>query len=188
MLTAFAIPSHTSALDFIRTFGGMTPLARPGPDGWDILAKDPLDAFYHDLAPADADHWHRRLRRQSSATRTSAEGVHAGWKDGDMPVWFVVTTQDRCIPSAFQERMVDMMDAEIVAQKPVVRRLMNSGHSPMLSRPKETASVIEQAVKAMVGGKPVLIPDGLEDTHTRILNTHGLLLMGNPRIVGQLLR
>ncbi|KAK8018358.1 hypothetical protein PG991_007548 [Apiospora marii] len=153
MLAAFAIPSHTSALDFIRAFGGMTPVARPGPDGWDVLVKDPLDAFYHDLAPEDADMWHRRLLRQSSATRTSAEGVYAGWKDDDeVPVWFVVTTQDRCIPSAFQERTVDMMNAERVAQKPVVRRLMDTGHSPMLSQPEETAGVIQEAVDTMVGG------------------------------------
>ncbi|KAK8131298.1 hypothetical protein PG984_007736 [Apiospora sp. TS-2023a] len=141
MISAFAIPSNNSALDFIRTFGGMTPMARPGSDGWDVLVKDPLDAFYHDLAPEDVD-----------------LGVYAGWKDDDVPVWFVVTTQDRCIPSAFQERMVDMMDAERMAQKPVVRRVVASGHSPMLSQPEETASVIEEAVEAMVVGKPSIDP------------------------------
>ncbi|KAK8053121.1 alpha/beta-hydrolase [Apiospora saccharicola] len=154
MLSAFAIPSNTSALDFIRAFGGMTPMARPGPEGWDVLVKDPLDAFYHDLAPEDADLWHSRLQRQSSTTRTSAEGVYAGWKDDDVPVWFVVTRQDRCIPSVFQERMIDMMDAEGMAKKPVVRRVVDSGHSPMLSQPEVTASVIEEAVEAMVAGKP----------------------------------
>lgn len=159
MLAAFAIPSHTSALDFLRTFGGMTPMARPGPDGWDVLVRDPLDAFYHDLAPDDADLWHSRLLRQSSATRTSAEGVYAGWKDnGDVPVWFVVTSRDRCMPSAFQQRMVDMMDAERVPQRPVVRRVVDSGHSPMLNQPEETASVIQEAIEAMLDGNPRVDP------------------------------
>ncbi|KAK8085635.1 hypothetical protein PG997_006906 [Apiospora hydei] len=130
----------------------MKPMARPGPDGWDVLTKDPLDIFYHDLPPEDAEWWNSRLLRHSSATRSTAEGVYAGWKDGDVPVWFIVTTRDHCIPPDFQARMVDMMDAERKeASSPAVhRRTMDSGHSPMLSQPEQTAHILEEAAEAML--------------------------------------
>lgn len=125
---------------------GLPGAVAPGATGW----KDPpaaaraAELFYGDLAPDDAARWARRLLRTSAYLDGSADGVSGGF--ADVPAaWYVVCGRDRAVPPAEQEEFA----AVVREANPdtTVRRLDGSGHSPMLSRPRELAGIIAEAVE-----------------------------------------
>ena len=61
----------------------------------------------------------------------------------------MICEQDRAIPAAFQEAMVNAAK-EKGAHVDVVR--MDSGHSPFLSKPKETVAWIREVADEKVWG------------------------------------
>src|SRR5579859_2728751 len=67
----------------------------------------------------------------------------AAWRG--KPCCYVVTSEDRMISPALQRRLAARMNASV--------SILNAGHTPFLSRPKETANAILAAV-AFVRGKP----------------------------------
>ena len=141
---AFTIPSNTGMREFVVKGGGMTPIAVAGPDGWDVFIRDPASALYQDLDPDDAKQWVSRLMKHSCHTRDTREGVYSGWKD--VPLWYILCTDDQTVPPAFQEMMIEMVRKENPTGATV--RDLKSGHSPMLSMPKETADIFVEAAEA----------------------------------------
>jgi hypothetical protein len=143
-MCALTIPSNTSLLQFLG--GGRSsidPIAVAGPDGWDVIVKDVVDVMYNDMEPEDARHWAGRLVKHSSATRASSQGVYAGWKD--VPVWYIFCTKDQAAPIAAQEKMINLIREN---NPSLTVRNLDASHSPMLSRPAETADIIDEAATA----------------------------------------
>lgn len=103
--------------------------------------------FYHDLAPADAAAWTEKLRPHS--LRSLAEGgehVYEGWRD--VPMWYLITREDRGLPLDVQRWLAGMVRAK---GADVTVREVDSGHSPMLSRPEEVVEFLVEAARALAG-------------------------------------
>ncbi|KAJ8114996.1 hypothetical protein OPT61_g3256 [Boeremia exigua] len=100
-----------------------------------LIAKDPK-AFYSDLPESEQAYWFSQLQAHSRATCiTPLTG--ASWKT--IPSSYLLCEQDNAIPAAFQEIMANAA-REKGAHVDIVR--LDCGHSPFLSKPKETLSWI----------------------------------------------
>lgn len=138
-LCAFMPPSKTSQYDVLRpVIDSGACFHYAGPDGWEHIKTnaDPNDLFYNDLSPAVADRWKGRLLKQSTGCFTDRENVYAGWMD--VPVSYIVATQDHAIPVQFQEALIE---AAKKAGASITPKLLESGHSPFLSRVDETVDL-----------------------------------------------
>lgn len=102
-----------------------------------INAKDP-DIFYNDLPKDEQAYWYQQIQTHSFAT-LQAPTTGASWKT--IPSSYLLCENDRAIPPQAQEAMIDAAKEE-GANVEVVR--LDSGHSPFLSRPKETVAWIRR--------------------------------------------
>ncbi|TVY21603.1 hypothetical protein LARI1_G000131 [Lachnellula arida] len=135
-----------TGLSFMEGLGG------PPPPIWEMnqqtgfvdLVADSRQLFYHDLPVEEGDYWVTRLTQQSmKALVEGGESVYSGWKD--TPVWYLATIQDQALPFEAQKFFVQSAKE---AGGDVTLREIDSSHSPMLSKPKETVGFILEAVKA----------------------------------------
>lgn len=145
------MPSGTSILDAL---GGSPPPFWRIADGFAEFADgigpaELRDLFYHDLPVDEGEAWVRMLTKQS--VKTMAEGgehVYAGWRD--VPCGFLATTEDKSHPIAMQRLAVQMArdaGAEVMVEE------VASSHSPMLSRPQQTADFLLRAAVSFAGNK-----------------------------------
>jgi pimeloyl-ACP methyl ester carboxylesterase len=114
--------------------------------GFAEITGDVREVFYADLPKAEGKEWVQKLTDQSLKTLTEGgECGYPGWRD--VPVWYVVTTQDKGLPAEVQKMFIQMAKD---GGGDVTSREVDSSHSPMLSRPDETAAIVAEAVKAFV--------------------------------------
>lgn len=132
-----------TGVGFIDGFGGKPPPSwRLDPSGFAVIVDAPRELFYHDLSKEEGDYWVTKLKRQ--ALRVMVEGgehAYAGWLD--VPVQVLATTEDKAFPIQAQRMLVQ--GAKDAGADITVREIMSS-HSPMLSKPQETANFILEAV------------------------------------------
>lgn len=107
-----------------------------------VLTVDPRELFYNDLSEEEGAVWVGRLRQQSTRAFYGGEHAYAGWKD--VPTWYLITTNDNTFPTEVQRRFGTQAQAE----GNVTVREIASSHSPMLSRPREVADFIKEAVSS----------------------------------------
>jgi pimeloyl-ACP methyl ester carboxylesterase len=104
--------------------------------GFLYLARDAVPRFLaQDLPSAD----NRILAAAQKPIRTSAlldRVTAAAWHT--RPSWYVVADEDRMISPALQRRTAKRINADVL--------VLQSGHLPFLSKPRETADVILAAV------------------------------------------
>ncbi|OCL10649.1 alpha/beta-hydrolase [Glonium stellatum] len=146
MLASGFIPTGVSFLD---GFGGKPPPSWKADvqSGFATIAVDPRDLFYHDLPTEEGNYWVSKLEKQSlKALAEGGEHAYAGWMD--VPVWYLATTEDKALPIQAQRMFVQIAKD---AGADVTLREVESSHSPMLSKPKETADFILEAVTSFVG-------------------------------------
>jgi Alpha/beta hydrolase family len=86
-----------------------------------------IDALYHDADPIDAAAAFARLRPQAAKPQVEPTPLHA-WPD--IPTEYIVCAQDRMVDPDYQRR------------QPFPQRTLASGHSQMISRPSELASLL----------------------------------------------
>ncbi|TAQ90333.1 hypothetical protein B7494_g1354 [Chlorociboria aeruginascens] len=114
--------------------------------GFAVLTVDPRELFYHDLPVEEGNYWVGKLEQHSlKSLREGGELSYSGWLD--VPVWFLVTTDDKSYPLEFQRMVVQ--SAKDAGGNITVREV-ESSHSPMLSKPKETVDFITEAVASLV--------------------------------------
>lgn len=145
MASGFTIAGVT----FLAGLGGNPPPTwKLDPEsGFAVIVAEPRELFYHDLSVEEGNYWVGRLEKQSlKAFTEGGEHTYAGWMD--VPVWFLATTEDRAFPIQAQ-RMFSQMAKD--GGGDVTLREIESSHSPMLSRPKETADFILEAAASFVG-------------------------------------
>jgi pimeloyl-ACP methyl ester carboxylesterase len=115
------------------------PLLIADSAGFVTLPEDAvLSDFAQDLSPAKA----RVIAATQGPLRGSAldETVtHAAWHDH--PTWYVVADQDRMIDPALEAQFAATMGAKTTH--------LDTSHLPFLSRPRQTAAVILDAVQAV---------------------------------------
>ncbi|ETN43020.1 uncharacterized protein HMPREF1541_02178 [Cyphellophora europaea CBS 101466] len=130
----------TIGKSFNDAFEGKPPPIWEIKNGLVELTIDPRELFYHDVD--DADQWVAKLDKQSAEAFDGGEHVYPGWKE--VPAWYLATIEDRALP--FQAQMMFVRQAQ--AEGDVTIREIAASHSPMLSKPKETADFIQEAVRA----------------------------------------
>jgi pimeloyl-ACP methyl ester carboxylesterase len=142
MATGFG-PSGTT---FLEALGGVPPPAWKlnYETGFADLVVDAREGLYHDLPEEEGDLWVSRLLKQSlKALTEGSEYTYAGWMD--VPAWYLGTTDDKALPFQAQQYFLQVAKD---AGADVTAREIDSSHSPMLSKPKETADFIMEAAAA----------------------------------------
>jgi len=145
MATGFA----TTGLSFIDHIGGKPPpfWIADRENGFAVIVADVRELFYHDLPEEEGNLWASRLEKQAlKVLLEGGEHVYSGWKD--VPVWYLMTTDDKTYPIEAQKYVVQLARD---GGGDVTMREVESSHSPMLSKPKETVEFILEAVAALEG-------------------------------------
>ncbi|KAK1240380.1 hypothetical protein MKX07_004408 [Trichoderma sp. CBMAI-0711] len=135
-------------LGFLEGLGAPPPFWKADTEtGFATLLVDTRELFYHDLPEEEGKYWQSRLLPQAlkPLTDKGKDLVYAGWKD--VPTRYLITTDDRTFPIEVQLAIAQGakdQGADIVVEE------IKSSHSPMLSKPKETADFIERATESFV--------------------------------------
>ncbi|KAJ5683231.1 hypothetical protein N7462_006396 [Penicillium macrosclerotiorum] len=115
--------------------------------GYAELVTPPRELFYHDLPEEEAAYWVSQLVTQSlKALFEGGEYTYAGWQD--VPSWYIGTVEDRGLP-VLAQRMSVGLAREMGGI--VEHRELQTSHSPFLSQPEATVSIIWDAVRAFTG-------------------------------------
>jgi pimeloyl-ACP methyl ester carboxylesterase len=133
---------------FMEPFGGQPPpfWKKDTESGFATLVGDPRPIFYHDLPIEEGEIWVKRLEKQSlKALFEGGEHVYAGWKD--VPVFTIITTDDRSFPTEFQHMLAQ--GAKDAGGEVTITEIASS-HSLMLSKPNEVVEIMVEAAKAFV--------------------------------------
>jgi pimeloyl-ACP methyl ester carboxylesterase len=105
----------------------------------DTIAVDrPVERFYGDVPPGDAE-WAENQLRPSSYTSVIESLTAAAWRN--IPSTYVICEHDLALPPAAQEQM---------ARRAADIRRLPCSHSPMLSRPSELTQLITDVAGAAV--------------------------------------
>ncbi|CAM1502350.1 Fc.00g043340.m01.CDS01 [Cosmosporella sp. VM-42] len=114
--------------------------------GFCDITVEPRELFYHDLPEDEGKYWVGRLLKQSlKALETDREHGYAGWKE--VPVVYLATKEDKALPYQAQLMFVQMAKDD---GADVTLRELETSHSPMLSKPQETADIVAEAVAAFL--------------------------------------
>lgn len=145
-LAMMATGFNHAGLSFIDSVGGKPPpfWRADTENGFAELVGDPTPLFYHDLPEEEGMAWAAKLQPQSlKSLFEGAEHGYAGWKD--VPVWYLITVEDRGLPVEAQRWMA----SDATEQGADVKsREIKSGHSPMLSKSEETTAFLVEAASA----------------------------------------
>ncbi|KAM0327671.1 hypothetical protein ACHAQA_005964 [Verticillium albo-atrum] len=135
-----------SGQSFLGAMGGTPPpqWKADTEGGWAVITVDARDMLYHDLPVEEGEQWVSKLTKQSlKALTEGGERAYAGWKD--VPVWYLVTADDHALSVGLQREMVEVAKGQGTV---ITVNEIDSGHSPMLSRPEETVEFILEAAGA----------------------------------------
>jgi len=134
---------------FLDRTGGQPPPFWKIESGFAVLTADVRELFFHDLPEEEGHHWVSKLGGQSIKSLVEGgEHVYASWKE--VPCWFLATQDDKALPIEAQRMFVQMAKDE---GGDVTIREVQSSHSPMLSKPQETADFIVEAVDYFINHK-----------------------------------
>lgn len=137
-----------SGCSFMEAMGGGGPppsFVLDTEKGFATLVVDPRELFYHDLPEAEGQEWVSKLKPHSLRTLThGGEHAYEGWRD--VPVWYLCATADRALDPEAQKMLIQLAQNE---GADLTVREIDSSHSPMLSKPRETVEFIVEAVAAM---------------------------------------
>jgi pimeloyl-ACP methyl ester carboxylesterase len=137
-----------TGMSFIDGAGGKPPPSWKADteSGFAVIVADAREMFYHDLPEEEGNYWVEKLTKQSlKPLMERSEAAYTGWKD--VPVWFVATTEDKALPGFVQKIFVQGAKD---AGADVTLKEVESSHSPMLSKPKEIADFILEAMASFV--------------------------------------
>ena len=98
-------------------------------------------AFYNDVSQSVAEKYMAKLLPQSRASLASGLSYLAY---RDVPTHYVLCQKDRALSPTVQQNMIDSVGVDVTTH------VLESGHSPMLSMPEATASIIRKAAGVAV--------------------------------------
>lgn len=138
-----------TGMSFMDPFLGYPPPAWRvnNTTGYAEIVVDPREFFYHDVPSEEAEYRVSQLTTQSlKALFEGGDHAYAGWRD--VPAWYIGTIEDRGLPVVAQR--INVGFAREMGTH-VEHRELQTSHSPFLSRPEETASLLREAVQAFAG-------------------------------------
>jgi len=135
-LAAFALSPGTSMIEWMG--GDFPPDWLHSPDGLAVKAGDPEQSIFSGVDPRLAAEAVERLNWQGIRAFTETLGA----APTDIPLTYVVATEDPALPPSVQEEWAAR--ATHIARVP-------SGHSPHLSHPDEVAAVLAEAAARAAG-------------------------------------
>ena len=141
---AIATGFPITGMAFLDATNGVPPPIWKIEDGLAKLTVDERELFYNDLPEDEGKEWVSKLQKQSVDAFWGGEHTYAGWKE--VPAWYVITTKDTTFPIELQHSYAEQAQKE----GDVTVREIASSHSPMLSRPQETADIIKEAVRSFI--------------------------------------
>ena len=155
VISAMLLPTGVSQTEHFGVTTSPAPFCARSADGmWMELnyGYDLADAFYHDVPKERAQALVKELRKQAWSTFVNGEGTYAGWRD--VPVYYLVCTEDKTFPRPVQDVLVA---GARQAGADVTTSEIATSHSPFVSKVDETAAwVIESVEKIVVkDGVPV---------------------------------
>ncbi|KAH8811361.1 Alpha/beta hydrolase fold-1 [Xylogone sp. PMI_703] len=106
-----------------------------------ISMVNPIECFYNDLDKEEAKFWSSLLRTQSSGVFTSPL-TYDGYRH--IASMYIFTTRDQALSIQTQRQMA--ANAGITLTEDI-----DTGHSPFLSRPRETAEIIQRVIGRIAG-------------------------------------
>lgn len=138
-VTAFALSPGESIADVMdapTTDGGSVAADSIDiEDGLLVVDRETaMTGFYQDCDSPDAEDAFRRLTPEDRSTRVT-KVTRAAWTE--ISSHFIICTADRAIPLHTQSMLADRVGS---------RSTIDSGHVPMLSRPRQLADLIEEAI------------------------------------------
>ncbi|KAJ4264412.1 hypothetical protein NW762_005611 [Fusarium torreyae] len=135
-----------SGMSFMEALGGKPPPFWEADYENNLMPFkiDPVEMFYHDLPESDAKYWVGKLTNQALTSTTEGyETAYEGWRD--VLVWYVITADDKAHPLEVQRMFAQNAQK---AGADVTTREIDTSHSPMLSKPNETADIVRHAIEA----------------------------------------
>lgn len=101
----------------------------------------PVEAFYHDLPKAEGEKWAALLKPATSLPAMMQPSKYTAYED--IPVHFLLCTDDRANPVEVQRLVVDRIQQNEKAKLQVTE--LHCSHSPFLSRVEETTAFLRRA-------------------------------------------
>jgi pimeloyl-ACP methyl ester carboxylesterase len=152
-IAAFLIREGITGIDAIDAQGGSpNSLELEFLSDGNVFFKNgtnPAEAFYSGLPAKEGRYWVSQLRPQSGVTY-GIPATYAAWKD--IPSWYLVTRKDKTLRPKVQRGWIeeareylDQIGGPGTGDRRLRSQEINTGHSPFLSRPRETADFIERA-------------------------------------------
>jgi len=131
-IASFALDQGVSLGDFnIKDFGWYTDY------GEYVAVNDPPKSFYHDVPEPLRSQATEKLQRFSSSSQLARQD-YAAWKD--IPSTYIICERDVALLPQAQE-FFTAQDGVYGGKWDVVR--METGHSPFLAKPGETADILK---------------------------------------------
>ncbi|KAL2210918.1 alpha/beta-hydrolase [Sarocladium strictum] len=202
-VTSEATPSTGHVIGLILIASGFTltgmafmdPFLGYPPPAWRVnkttgyaeIVVNPRQFFYHDVPTEEAEYRVSQLTTQSlKSLFEGAEHAYAGWRD--VPAWYIGTIEDQGLPVVAQR--INVGFAREMGTH-VEHRELQTSHSPFLSRPKETASLLREAVEAFAGvaiqtATEAVIPAGIVLPSPRLWQPSSWFRYGLPLVFGRL--
>ena len=103
------------------------------------LINDPVWGMYHDLDPADQDEQKAQIKPHNLSS-LYGETKYEAWKD--IPITYVRTTEDRCVPPIYQDLCLENAEK---AGVPVNLEVFNCAHSAYAKYPDEVTDLVIKA-------------------------------------------
>ncbi len=155
-IAAFLFPEGDTVVTSLTAHGGggTGPYTELLDDGNISFKKgtNPAEVFYNDLSPEEGRNWASKLKSQASASFYSSAD-YAAWMD--IPSWYLVALQDKALSPETQRvliregrELLDKVGGPGTGEQRLKSEEIDTGHSPFLSRPEDTAAFVERAAMA----------------------------------------
>ena len=154
-LTAFMLPSGKSAVALMQSpvmADSRVPtlfMANPAVVGAlrvDVASTDPKyrmklrTTFYNDLDDANFEHVLTHLHPDEPVSVSIVPSAITTGRFGTVPRHYIRCTEDRVVPPAAQDQMIDWVDAEVGSKTQL--HTLNTSHSPFYSDPKGVTDIL----------------------------------------------
>ncbi|KAI8626312.1 alpha/beta-hydrolase [Xylariaceae sp. FL1651] len=145
-MCAFALPEETSMIDKVTEMGhiDLIPIAYDIAEDGMTVERSPRERL---LGPWDYEEEAEAYVTSFRIWNGNAmyqKVQRCAWRE--IPVTYVYTSQDACVPLFYQESMVEGLRSEGVHVK---TETLETGHSPHFTMPEEVADIVKRVVDGL---------------------------------------
>ncbi|KAI1346632.1 hypothetical protein F5Y01DRAFT_297394 [Xylaria sp. FL0043] len=142
-MTAFALPENTSSIDKATEMGhlDLIPLVYDIAEDMITVERSPRDRL---LGPWDDEREVEEFLANLKIWNGNAmyqKIEKCAWRE--IPVTYIYTSKDTCVPLEYQESMVKRLSGENIDVK---TEILAAGHSPHFTMPEEVTDIVKRVV------------------------------------------